>query len=213
MASSTQDDVDQFLIEAQRIVNEAQFVVDSIPNADIFAVERCLRKLASVQLVLQSMDDTFISPERIIAHIDHIATIYNTLQEYLHSANGPTRRDARQAQQTGRRGRPRLDINLERAIELHDLGNTWENIALAFGVVRQTLYNHMERAGISTARPAYSEISDEDLDAHISHLSREHPFVGQRVMQGHLTAMGIKVSLERVQYSLQRVDAIGVVLR
>jgi hypothetical protein len=56
-------------------------------------------------------------------------------------------------------GRPRYMLDLTRACELHDLGNSWESIEEAMGVQRLTLYNHLGRAGFSTARRQFTEIS------------------------------------------------------
>ncbi|KAJ6603094.1 hypothetical protein B0H10DRAFT_2061067 [Mycena sp. CBHHK59/15] len=41
------DDVHNFLMEAHRISQEAQFIVDSLPNAEQPAVERVLHQLSA----------------------------------------------------------------------------------------------------------------------------------------------------------------------
>ncbi|KAJ7300686.1 hypothetical protein DFH08DRAFT_828236 [Mycena albidolilacea] len=114
------DNVHNFLMEAHRISQEAQFIVDSLPNAEQPAVER--------------------------------------------------------------------DI-------------TW-----AMGVSRQTLYNHMDNAGRSTARREWTEISDVELDERVAEISLLHPFSGSAIISGHLEARSIHVPRKRVQDNLRRVD-------
>ncbi|KAK7013506.1 Integrase catalytic domain-containing protein [Favolaschia claudopus] len=98
-------------------------------------------------------------------------------------------------------------------LELHNLGNSWEAVADALGVRRQTLYNHLKRAGLSSGRLPFTTISDDELDEQISSISLLHPFAGSNIMSGHLEAIGIHVPVRRIQESLWRVDAIGVLVR
>ena len=42
------DDVHHFFLESHRITTEAQFVIDSLPNADISAVEHAVQQLDSI---------------------------------------------------------------------------------------------------------------------------------------------------------------------
>lgn len=104
-------------------------------------------------------------------------------------------------------------LDVERAVALHDLGSSWKEVADAMGVTRPTLYNHLRKAGRSTARPAYTDISDEDLDEVVSQITLDHPFIGGVIVKGHLEAQDIHISAQRVQECLRRVDAIGVLLR
>ncbi|KAJ7302742.1 hypothetical protein DFH08DRAFT_904824, partial [Mycena albidolilacea] len=81
------------------------------------------------------------------------------------------------------------------------------------GVIRQTLYNHMDNAGRSTARREWTEISDLALDERVAEISLLHPFSGSAIISGHLEARSIHVPRKRVQDSLRRVDEIGVLVR
>ncbi|KAJ7922164.1 hypothetical protein B0H13DRAFT_1866087 [Mycena leptocephala] len=45
---------------------------------------------------------------------------------------------------TGKPGRPRYILDIQQVHLLHDLGNSYEDIAAAMGVYRPTLYNHPE---------------------------------------------------------------------
>ncbi|KAJ7648847.1 hypothetical protein B0H17DRAFT_1271650, partial [Mycena rosella] len=68
----------------------------------------------------------------------------------------------------GARGRPAYELDLDRAILLHDLGNTWQDIAVAIGVSRSTLYKHMEDRGLPTARREWSDLTDDEIDELVS---------------------------------------------
>lgn len=114
---------------------------------------------------------------------------------------------------TGHRGRPRYNLDLQWAIQLHNSGSTWESIADVFGVSEQGLYYQLEREGIPTARPQPTQVEDDDLDFIISEISTQHPMAGYRIVQVHLEFRGILISEKRVQESLRRVDAVGVLLR
>jgi hypothetical protein len=102
---------------------------------------------------------------------------------------------------------------LDRTIELHDLGNTWDSVAEAMGVCRRTLYYHLERAGLSSGRPVFTNIDDDMLDEKVAEISLRHPFAAGVIVQGHLEAVNIHVPVARVQESLRRVDTIGVIVR
>ncbi|KAJ7234500.1 hypothetical protein B0H12DRAFT_1027960 [Mycena haematopus] len=51
------DPVHTFLMEAQTIMVEAQFVVDSFPNAELPAVERSAHQLGAVQQIVFALED------------------------------------------------------------------------------------------------------------------------------------------------------------
>ncbi|KAJ6488700.1 hypothetical protein DFH09DRAFT_1105558 [Mycena vulgaris] len=90
---------------------------------------------------------------------------------------------------------PVLCLDLD---EPYDLGNTWEDIVQAMGVVQKTLYNQME-SNRSTARKEWTYITDEDLDEQVAEISLAHPFTGSAIILGHLEAMGLHVQKKRVQ--------------
>ena len=55
-------------------------------------------------------------------------------------------------------GRPKYDIDLAEALRLHSLGNLWESVSDAMGVARRTMYYHLNKAGLSTARKPFTEM-------------------------------------------------------
>ncbi|TFK50896.1 hypothetical protein OE88DRAFT_1630323 [Heliocybe sulcata] len=61
---SENDAVARFLSHAQQICTESQFIIDSLPNVKRFSIERSLRQLNAIHLVLANFDDPWISSER-----------------------------------------------------------------------------------------------------------------------------------------------------
>ncbi|KAI5885431.1 uncharacterized protein SCHCODRAFT_02557851, partial [Schizophyllum commune H4-8] len=158
------------------------------------------------------MEDEDIPEQERTDLIDHVQALLSPLEEFLRTTPFlPNLFIPREY--TGKRGRPRYILNLERAIALHDLGNSWEDVATAMGVARSTLYEHMDRAGLSSARRDFTAISNEELDELVTEFSRLHPFSGSAILMGDLEARGIHLPRARVQESLRRVDAIGVLVR
>lgn len=125
----------------------------------------------------------------------------------------PMRNSGLERSHTGKPGRPGYFLDLQRALHLHNLGCTWSAIADAMGVARSTLYSHLNHAGISTSRLAYTIISDDDLDGLVAAISIHHPLAGAAIVQGHLESQEIHVPILRIRESLQRVDTIGVHVR
>lgn len=206
------DNVHNFLMEAHRISQEAQFIVDSLPNAEQKAVERVTHQLSAMRTILSTLDDPHSDPESLEALMNFVQDLILPLDDFLLNPPPPASTHI-PLKRTGGRGRPSYVLDLDRALLLHDLGNTWDDIAKAIRVVRRTLYYHMEREGLSTARRDWTPISDEELDERVAEISLAHPFSGSAIISGQLDAAGIHVPRKRVQDSLRRVDEIGVLVR
>jgi len=211
--STDQDPVDQFLRNADKISQEARFIISSFPNAETQTVERAIRQLYAINSILANLTDDFLTSEEIDGYQDFITSLLVPLEEFLAADPLPRNVGTSTEPSTGRQGRPRYALDLQRAIELHDLGNSWEDVAGALGVSRRTLYDHLEKAGLSTSRKAFTDIDDDDLDIVVSEISLKHPLAGASIIQGHLEGAGIHVPILRVKECLRRVDAIGVMLR
>lgn len=213
--SSNQDDpIHTFLLHADRMVRDAQFIVDSLPNVETFAVERSLRQLHAIHLVLINMDDVFLEPSQITGLIEVVLGVSDPLQSF-HDAPSPPRNAGTSTLDSisPHGGRPRYNIDLQEAVRLHALGNSWESVSEAMGVGRKTLHRHLQLAGLSTTRKPFTSISDDDLDEHISSISLAHPFAGSSIIMGHLETINIHLPSERIQESVRRVDALGVLVR
>jgi len=210
---SSSDPIDKFLRNADKLVQEARFIISSFPNAETQSVERSIRQLHAVNTILANLEDEYLTSEEIDEYQDLVNSLIQPLEDFLIAEPPPRNVGTSTEPPTGRRGRPRYTLDLNRAIELHDLGNSWEDVAHAMGVSRRTMYYQLEAAGLSTARKPFSEIDDEGLDSAIAEISLKHPLAGASIVQGHLNGSGLYVPLERVRESLRRVDAIGVMLR
>ncbi|KAJ8082108.1 hypothetical protein PM082_007954 [Marasmius tenuissimus] len=201
-----------FLLRAEVIVREASLVAQSIPDAEEFAVERALRRLMRIYHILSNLNDPLITPSELQELVQTIVDAALPLAEFLRNPPPPPAAQTRYIY-TGQPGRPCYQLDLQRLVDLHDLGCTWKSIAQAVGVTRKTIYNHLSRAGLSPERPSYNIISDEELDELVAEISLMHPLAGSVIIIGHLAAKGWRIPLLRVQQSLQRVDAIGVFVR
>ncbi|KAK1235244.1 hypothetical protein PQX77_001537 [Marasmius sp. AFHP31] len=206
------DNTHVFLLHAEVIVREASLVAESIPHAEEFAVERALRRLIRVYHILSNLDDRLIAPNELQELMQTVIDMALPLSDFLRNPPPPPKAHTRLIY-TGQPGRPCYQLDLQRLVDLHDLGCTWKSIAQAVGVDRKTIYNHLSAAGLSHERPTYSVITDEELDEIVAEISLLHPMAGSVIMAGHLEAQGWRIPLLRVQHSLQRVDAIGVFVR
>lgn len=212
-ANGDQDDpTHKFLIHADKMIREAQFIVDSLPNVEPFAVERALRQLSALHYLFANLEDQWLDQADINRFITLVLDVQIPLQQFQDQPPAPRNVGTTTVRGPGA-GRPRYVLDLRRACELHDMGNTWDAIAEAMGVQRRTLYNHLDRAGLSPARREFTEISDDDLDERVAEISIKHPLAGSAIVMGHLEAIGIHLPSERVQDSLWRVDGIGVIVR
>ncbi|KAJ7067739.1 hypothetical protein B0H15DRAFT_794090 [Mycena belliarum] len=59
------DPTNSFLLHAARILQETQFTIDSMPNVEMFAVERALRQLHAIHYVLTHIEDSWLEPGEI----------------------------------------------------------------------------------------------------------------------------------------------------
>lgn len=187
------DSIDSFLYQADKLTREARFIVDSLPNAEVFAVERAVRQLRAIHLVLINLDDEWLSPEDIEPLILSVTMTIAPLQHFLDSPHPPRNIGTTTLPSTSS-GRPKYDLDMKEASRLHLLGNSWESVAEAMGVTRKTIYNHLAMAGMSE-------------------ISLKHPFAGSSIILGHLEGEGIHLPAERIQESVRRVDAMGVLIR
>jgi hypothetical protein len=211
-STANEDSTNAFFLHADHMVRDAQFIVDSLPNVERFSVERALRQLHAIHLVLVNLDDNWLDPNKINGLIHNVTNISHTLQNFYDAPPAPRDIGTPTIPSTGR-GRPRYDVDLDEALRLHDLGNSWESVAEAMGVTQKTLYSHLERAQLSTTRKPFTDITDDELDEKVSAISLSHPFAGSAIIMGHLEAIGVHLPAQRVQESVKRVDALGVLVR
>jgi hypothetical protein len=206
------DPVHKFLLEAQRITRDAEFIIDSLPNVDLPAVERAIHQLYAVSQILIQIEDPYLAATTLDKLLDIVVTMSVRLEEFAKDDPTPPSLNLPKVH-SGTQGRPKYDLDIEELLHIHRTGSSWADIARLLKISRATIYNHLRQNGITITRPAYTEINDDDLDELISQISLEHPFAGSVIMSGHLETQGVHVSRARIQESLRRVDAIGVLVR
>ncbi|KAF9003593.1 hypothetical protein BDQ17DRAFT_482009 [Cyathus striatus] len=152
--ASTDEYLPKLLKRAQRFLQDGKFVLSSIPNADRKVAEHSVRQLQATKSILLDINDShLLSKEELIHCVFLIDEVLQPLEEFLRSPEPVQMPQATtESERNGgnsRTGPLRFDLNLDRAIQLHDMGNTWEDIAGAIGVCRKTLYTHLSRNGYS----------------------------------------------------------------
>ena len=93
-------------------------------------------------------------------------------------------------------------------LEYHLQGFKIKDIASMLSVSESTVYRRMRSFGLSALD--FSDICDEQLDRHLSELSKEFPFCGEELMAFLLRERGIKVQRMKLRDSIHRVDEKGV---
>jgi len=58
-------------------IQDAQFIVDSLPNVEIFSVEWALRQLHAIHLVLVNFDDKWLIQEEIEQLIQSVLDLWS----------------------------------------------------------------------------------------------------------------------------------------
>ncbi|KAJ7595423.1 hypothetical protein C8J56DRAFT_1042517 [Mycena floridula] len=71
-----------FLLETDKIVKDAQFIVDSLPNVEPFSIQRSLRLLHAADHILINMSDPLTSSEDIDQYRKILADVSTPLQAF-----------------------------------------------------------------------------------------------------------------------------------
>ncbi len=201
----------EFLIHAGQVFEEAHFLASSIPNASTEASQHAILQLETIEFVLNTMEMGFDSDS--ITPMKHdLNTILSLLQQHIKPSDQSATGSLPWIH-TGKHGQPQLDIDLDTVDELQGQGASLTSIAMAMGVTTRTIYNHMQAAGRTTTCCSFTQMSNEDLDDLVSEMTLNFPFVGIRIIQGHLEARGIHLPYNRIRESLHRVDKAGLLMR
>lgn len=86
-----------------------------------------------------------------------------------------------------------------------------KEIASTLSVSESTIYRRMQSYGLSSLD--FSDISDKDLDNHMTELSQDFPFRGEGMMKFLLQERGITVQRMRLRDSIHRVNLEGLLER
>ncbi|KAJ7448555.1 hypothetical protein FB451DRAFT_1532788 [Mycena latifolia] len=85
------DSVHQFLMECHKISTEAQFTVDSLPNAETPAVERVTHQLDTIRDILLGLNDPHLSGDTLEAVIAYVTILLSPLENFLSHPPLPAR--------------------------------------------------------------------------------------------------------------------------
>ena len=112
---------------------------------------------------------------------------------------------------SGKRGRPRVLINIEQIDLLRSAGFTWQEVADAVQVSRSTLWRRLSELNISFNK--YSDVCEDELDDHIRRIQNQYPNCGQVMIRALLQQQGLCVQRYKVRDSITRVDPLRSALR
>ncbi|PPQ99689.1 hypothetical protein CVT26_009115 [Gymnopilus dilepis] len=133
---------------------------------------------------------------------------------------------------TGRRGRPRIEINPDLLATAIDLRGGPTSLATVFGCAPRTIRRRALEYGIAEPGPpvyvdyvlddgttsrvfrsstrAASVIEDDELDRIVASILEAFPTIGRRMIHGHLRFLDVVVSRTRIQESYRRVHGAPV---
>ncbi|PIK39528.1 hypothetical protein BSL78_23625 [Apostichopus japonicus] len=113
---------------------------------------------------------------------------------------------------TGRRGRPRLEIPFEQLRYLYEKGYSAKRMAQHFKCSVAAVYKLLYQHGMKM-RQRYTNMSEEDLTAIITNLSKQHPNSGTEMINGYLRSQGILVPRQKIRSMLRTADPVGTASR
>ena len=108
-------------------------------------------------------------------------------------------------------GRPRFDVTQAQLEYLRSLSFSWTEISSLLGVSRMTIFRRRREFGMLD--DPETTLDDNQLRTVLAHVRREHPYLGERMVIGHLRGMGYKVSREKVREAIRATDPINTALR
>ena len=200
------------------VANEAyvEFIIDKLDTA--------LRSVRSILETLRDAEQELEPAETEIAttysrRIAELITCIQTMLSYWYlyqdrlesSSTDETGYQIQVVHVQGRRGRPAFGIARNQLEHLHSLGFTWVKMATLLGVSRMTLYRRRREFGILS--DSARRVSDQELTEHLQRLRTNSPYIGESMILGHLRAMNIQASRERVRHIRRRIDPLNTALR
>jgi hypothetical protein len=104
--SDNTDPTHEFLTHADRILREARFVADSIPNVEPTSAERALRQLHAIHLILLNLNDPWLAASEIQGYVNMVLEVSQVLQTF-HDSPPPPHNIGTSTILSQGRGRPR----------------------------------------------------------------------------------------------------------
>ena len=112
-------------------------------------------------------------------------------------------------------GKPRLQILQQQLQTLHnDAGFRWADTGRILGISERTLRHRRHEFGLPVGvGENFSDVSNDDLDEYVREILEVTPSAGQRLVEGGLRQMGLRLQRHRIQESIRRVDPVLRTLR
>ena len=107
-------------------------------------------------------------------------------------------------------GAARFVISCGQLGRLRSINFSWSYIARILGVSRSTIHRRRKELNIEDN---YTVITDLELDDVLVKYKDQHPYTGEREIEGYLRGAGIKIQRFRIRDSIHRVDPINTSLR
>ena len=82
------------------------------------------------------------------------------------------------------------------------------DISKLISVSERTVYRRLQKYDIS--RFMFSNLSDEEIDVHVSDLIKDFPFCGENILRQMLKQSGVHIQRWRFRESLWRLDEVGI---
>ena len=219
----------RFFVEVGRVLDSCQnqigtanqsythYIIERLENAlrNVDAISERLSIALDPENELEAVEQEVIS--RYLEMVDELASCIRSLLCYWDTyldeilSMSTVSRYRASVTHTGNRGRPSFSIEQNQIEYLRYLNFSWTEISDLIGVSRMTIYRRRRDFGI-LLNP-HREVSGEELTGIIQQLRHDNPYCGETMIMGHLRAMDVAVTRERVRSVIRRVDPLNSVLR
>ena len=109
------------------------------------------------------------------------------------------------------RGRPMFSVEKDQIEYLHSLHFSWPEISNLLGISRMTLYRRNRDFGL--LQTPNRAVSSDQLTGIIELLCHDNPYCGETMIIGHLRAMDVKVTRDKLRSIIRRIDPLNTTLR
>ena len=166
-----------------------------------------------LELVYRELVAAELLGEQVAIPLDSVREALALVRDALDSDNCD-RQTGYQAStlHNGSSGRPRFNIPRNQLACLLEKRFTIPQIGEILGVSVRTVRRRMTEYNLSVSA-FYSELTDDQLDVIVGEIQAQFPTCGNRQMQGHLLARGIRVQQHRIREAQRRVDPTGSLMR
>jgi hypothetical protein len=192
----------------RRAVEIIRLLDDGVPTVDTLDtivyrldwIHSMLIRLSRVQHVSQAV-------------FTQIVLTRNLLQDFYDDCeHGESRNTHPASDSLLTRGRPSFDIPMETLDGLLGKNFSVPEIAEMLCVSVRTIRNRMSAYDLAVGS-YYTQLTDDELDQHVSDILRQFPNTGYKQMMGHLKSNGLRIGVTRVRESMMRIDPMGIMDR